>query len=624
MTSTYLSWCAQLKRPTATCRRALGLLVLALVAPAYGVTFTVDDISDAVDVVPGDGTCQTATGVCTIRAAIQEANALPGADRIECMDKLTGTVVLAIPGAGEDLSATGDLDIRDDLTIDGDCERQVDFIVTPLTVDGAGLDRVLHVVSGIVVIRNVRLKGGVAGAGENGGGVLNEADLTLDSPFVFIEGNSASGDGGGLYNAGAAAASSTSFTGNSAATGSGGGIFNAGTLTLRQSPVSGSTALAGAGIHNAGTLIASHLGIGGNTATGGAGGGLLNASGATAHLGNLTVAGNTAASGADGVDNLGSADLRSVTIADHATLGVRNDDSASGALLVTNTVLADACTGTITSAGWNATTSCVLAGDPTGNLIGVDPVLDGPVACNSVGCAPHYEPRPGSPLIDAGNPAGCTDYLGGSFGLDQRFSYRERGAACDIGAVESVAACQDGLAMTGARLMISGLGAGPGRQKISFSARVPVYPAFDLPSPSIRGAQIALDDLGADASIYERSQFNGRPLGGGGTIPFSCHSWQGRGTKFVYREVTRNCPFPATDGRVRKVRIEDRRLGSPSEIRVQYKVTEATVGLPVGPIRASFTFGSTAILSSLGRCGEHTFQPTACVAIGSKLKCRQL
>src|SRR5262245_61114266 len=302
MVSTYVSWCALLNRPTATCRLALGILIMALVAPAYGVTFTVDDISDAVDAVPGDGVCQTATGVCTIRAAIQESNALPGPDRIECVDKLTGTVVLAIPGAGEDLGATGDLDIRDDLTIDGDCERQDDHIVRSLPVDGAGLDRVLHVVSGTVVIRNVRLMGGVAGAGENGGGVLNESDLTLDSPFVFIEGNTASGDGGGLYNASVAAVSGTVFTGNSAPSGSGGGIFNDGTMTLRQSPVSGSTALSGAGISNAGTLAASHLGIGENTATAGAGGGLLNASGATAHLGNLTVAGNTAASGGEGVE----------------------------------------------------------------------------------------------------------------------------------------------------------------------------------------------------------------------------------------------------------------------------------------------------------------------------------
>ena len=177
--------------------------------------------------------------------------------------------------------------------------------------------------------------------------------------------------------------------------------------------------------------------------------------------------------------------------------------------------------------------------------------------------------------------------------------------------------------MTGGQLVITGLGAGPGKQKIAFSGRVPVFPEYDLPRPSVRGAQIALDDLGAGVSLYERSQFDGNPLGGGGIIPFSCHAWRSKGTKFLYREITRDCPSPATNGRIRLVRIEDRRLLSPSEILVKYKVTDATISVPAGPIRSAFTFGSTAILSALGRCGEHTFAPSECVLTGSKLKCRQ-
>src|SRR5262249_26820135 len=130
MSSLQLSWCA----PRVRSQLMSAAAILGLCGLAHGATFTVDDVADAVDAVPGDGICQTVAGVCSLRAAIQEANALPGADRIECLDKLTGTVTLAIPGAGEDLGATGDLDIRDDLTIDGDCERQRDDIVAPLHV----------------------------------------------------------------------------------------------------------------------------------------------------------------------------------------------------------------------------------------------------------------------------------------------------------------------------------------------------------------------------------------------------------------------------------------------------------------------------------------------------------
>ena len=50
------------------------------------------------------------------RAAIQEANALTGADVIQVP---AGVFTLNIAGAGEDASATGDLDITEDLTLIG-------------------------------------------------------------------------------------------------------------------------------------------------------------------------------------------------------------------------------------------------------------------------------------------------------------------------------------------------------------------------------------------------------------------------------------------------------------------------------------------------------------------------
>jgi CSLREA domain-containing protein len=47
-----------------------------------GVSFTVDDTADALDASPGDGSCATAGGSCTLRAAIMETNALDGADTV--------------------------------------------------------------------------------------------------------------------------------------------------------------------------------------------------------------------------------------------------------------------------------------------------------------------------------------------------------------------------------------------------------------------------------------------------------------------------------------------------------------------------------------------------------------
>src|ERR1041384_4689962 len=54
--------------------------------PAHAATFTVNLTTDAADLVAGDGVCDSDAGTggdqCTLRAAIQEANALTGADVI--------------------------------------------------------------------------------------------------------------------------------------------------------------------------------------------------------------------------------------------------------------------------------------------------------------------------------------------------------------------------------------------------------------------------------------------------------------------------------------------------------------------------------------------------------------
>ena len=65
------------------------VVISALASPAaeaasqvLPLVFVVDAAVDVVDAVPGDGACATAAGLCTLRAAVQEANASPGAHTI--------------------------------------------------------------------------------------------------------------------------------------------------------------------------------------------------------------------------------------------------------------------------------------------------------------------------------------------------------------------------------------------------------------------------------------------------------------------------------------------------------------------------------------------------------------
>jgi hypothetical protein len=89
------------------------------------------------------------------------------------------------------------------------------------------------------------------------------------------------------------------------------------------------------------------------------------------------------------------------------------------------------CSGAIGSSGYNLvgdTSGCTFT-QTAGDLTDVDarlfPLID----------SPGYHPLlPGSPAIDAGNPAGCKDHQGNPLGTDQRGVARM--GRCDIGSYE--------------------------------------------------------------------------------------------------------------------------------------------------------------------------------------------
>src|SRR5690606_3889815 len=118
--------------------------------------FTVNSTADAVDANPGDGVCETAVfGECTLRAAIQEANL---SETPSTINLPSGMYTLALDGSEEDEAATGDLDINGDLILNGAGAQTT-------IIDGAGLDRVLHILSGVITINDVTIQNGFADTG---------------------------------------------------------------------------------------------------------------------------------------------------------------------------------------------------------------------------------------------------------------------------------------------------------------------------------------------------------------------------------------------------------------------------------------------------------------------------
>ena len=78
--------------------------------------FTVNTTADTMDADPGDGIAADADGNTSLRAAVMEANALAGDDTINLP---AGTYTRTMGGLNEGHATTGDLDIRDDVTISG-------------------------------------------------------------------------------------------------------------------------------------------------------------------------------------------------------------------------------------------------------------------------------------------------------------------------------------------------------------------------------------------------------------------------------------------------------------------------------------------------------------------------
>lgn len=170
------------------------LLFLGMVAfplPSFAFVYVVNSNSvDLVDADITDGDCNTSANNCTLRAAIQQANAWPGHHTIVLP---AGTFTLGIAGRGNSSAATGDLDITGNLTI-----RGAGAGVT--VINAGGIDRVFDIGPGVSAeISGVTITGGQVG--EPGGGIRSQGTLILRDSIVTANHSEPVGGpgGGGIY-----------------------------------------------------------------------------------------------------------------------------------------------------------------------------------------------------------------------------------------------------------------------------------------------------------------------------------------------------------------------------------------------------------------------------------------
>ena len=231
----------------------IGTFWLVLAASCQGLVFDVNVRTDSVDINPGDGICATEQGDCSLRAAVQESNASEGVDTIDLPVVQPPSIYsLTVLGPDEDEAASGDLDIRESVTIRGSGNGRI-------LVDSTPNDRIFDILApAIARIENLVLQDGNLLSGD-GGAIRNQGTVVLNSMTIS---DSQAEQGGGLANGVDAVASLLNVTvsGNSA-TGQGGGIVNDGTLSLHYVTIADNST----GVFNLGTLILANTLLSGNT-----------------------------------------------------------------------------------------------------------------------------------------------------------------------------------------------------------------------------------------------------------------------------------------------------------------------------------------------------------------------
>ncbi len=155
-----------------------GVVVAPAVASAAIHTFTVDTTADAHDAHPGDNACADSAGQCSLRAAMEEANAEASGSKIT-IDVPAGTYKLSL----------GTLALT---------HNTVAIVGTgAVLLKETGTSQIVSIASAVQAsISDVSMKGGNAGSGD-GGGLGNSGTTTLTS--VTISKNTAT-QGGGIYN----------------------------------------------------------------------------------------------------------------------------------------------------------------------------------------------------------------------------------------------------------------------------------------------------------------------------------------------------------------------------------------------------------------------------------------
>ncbi len=293
--------------------------------------------------------------------------------------------------------------------------------------------------SGVLTVTNSTFSGNTASYGS---GIYNTGNATVTSSS-FLN-NTAASFGGGIYNTNRALVVNTTFSGNAAV--SGGGIYNDlgssgpnSALTVTTSTFSGNSASAeGGGIYN--SSVGHVITITGNTFSGNTaanGGGIYNYRSLALSVTNSTFSGNTVSTSGGGIysrSGNGTLRLTNSTFSGNAA-NISGGGFYNGSVLsYVNTIIANSSSGgdCVNSGALGVNVNNLVEDGSCSSSLSGDPNLD--LLADHGGLTQTIALLPGSRALNTGDNAACA--AAPVDNLDQRGVHRPQGAKCDIGAYE--------------------------------------------------------------------------------------------------------------------------------------------------------------------------------------------
>ena len=211
--------------------------------PSAAAVINVNKTADTNDAMPGDNVCDDGSGGanrCSLRAAIEEANARPGSDNIYLQ-----------AGATYNLTQ-GTLDIKSNLKLIG--KENSPAIIRPHDdASGPARSQLLKVWEGTdITLQDLVVRDGDGGnAFSRGVGIFNSGRIF--ALRVRVHNNTGRRTPGvGIHNAGEIIFKDGDISNNTNSHGessAGGGVYNRGIMTIEDSSIIGNTATFGAGIY---------------------------------------------------------------------------------------------------------------------------------------------------------------------------------------------------------------------------------------------------------------------------------------------------------------------------------------------------------------------------------------